>query len=307
MDVTSMKALVRSIPPQLNLGNLTPGQLAVVGYLARYTGNTYNLYKHWLSRWIDWCEQQHVDILDVQRAHVEFYVRWLTESGLKASTVGGAMTPVRGFYRMTCIDGIITRDPSAYIRLPKVIHTKRLPLEREEIQRWLLIAKNISPRHWAASQLACIMRLRISEITSLNCDSYDEVQQGFHMLTYVGKGNKPIQKPLPYMVLMALEAVRDGRTTGPLITTKNGSRMTRGAATGLFATMSRRFGATRTLNSHYMGANAITQGFQSGLTPYEVQKFAEHEDLRTTQKHYDLNVMQAARHPVHMIAARLAV
>ena len=51
---------------------LAPAQLAVVSYLARYSGHTHHLYAYQLRRWFAWCEGNGLDALTcVQRAHVE--------------------------------------------------------------------------------------------------------------------------------------------------------------------------------------------------------------------------------------------
>jgi len=36
--------------------SMTPGQLAAVSYLARYSGHTHRLYAYQLRRWFGWCE-----------------------------------------------------------------------------------------------------------------------------------------------------------------------------------------------------------------------------------------------------------
>lgn len=69
---------------------LTPAQLAAVSYLARYTGHTHALYAYQLRRWCTWCDTNTLDpLFDIQRAHVELYVRHLHDSGLRDSSIPG--------------------------------------------------------------------------------------------------------------------------------------------------------------------------------------------------------------------------
>jgi site-specific recombinase XerD len=100
---------------------MSPGQLAAVSYLARYSGHTHALYAHQLRRRFGWCEINGLDpLVGIQRAHVELYVRHLGEVGLTASSVNTSMHAVRGFFRFAHIDGLIAGDPAVYARLPKI-------------------------------------------------------------------------------------------------------------------------------------------------------------------------------------------
>ena len=97
---------------------MSPAQLAAVSYLARYSGQTHALYTYQLRRWFAWCETNAVDpLVGVQRAHVELYIRHLSDSGLVDSTVVTMMHGVRGFFRFAHIDGLIASDPAVYARL----------------------------------------------------------------------------------------------------------------------------------------------------------------------------------------------
>jgi len=101
--------------------SMTPTQLAAVSCLARYTGHTHSLYAYHLRRWFAWCETNAVDpLVGIQRAHIELYIRHLTEGGLRVSSVNTIMHGVRGFFRFAHIDGLITADPAVHARLPRI-------------------------------------------------------------------------------------------------------------------------------------------------------------------------------------------
>ncbi|WGY00854.1 hypothetical protein QI633_20225 [Nocardioides sp. QY071] len=79
-------------PMPFQPANMTPAQLAAVSFLARYSGPTHHLYAYQLRRWFAWCETNRIDaLIGVERAHVELYIRSLTESGLMASSVVALM------------------------------------------------------------------------------------------------------------------------------------------------------------------------------------------------------------------------
>lgn len=71
--------------------DLDPGhQLAhraIAGYLAGYSGATLGAYRLDLRQWVAWLDGNGVDILSVQRDHIELYGRWSEGHGLARSTI----------------------------------------------------------------------------------------------------------------------------------------------------------------------------------------------------------------------------
>lgn len=288
-------------------------QLAYAGYLGRYHGATLQVYEYYLKTYFDWCTSHSLHPLDdVTRAHVEFYVRHLLEErGMKASTVNTAMTPVKGFYDFAVWDEHITRDPARRVALPKARYEKSKPLTRRELDLFLEIAKESSPRHWALVALLTSMALRISEATHLRIENYRGLDAGLPTLTYLEKGGNMRETPIPLPLLAPIEAVRAGRTEGPMIPARDGvTPLTRGGASGLVETVNRRAqkeGLKRHVNPHLLRKMAITTALESNMPIRDVQEFARHADPRTTSRHYDLGRANHHRHPVHQIASQLAV
>ena len=147
-------------------GSMTPGQLAAVSYLARYSGHTHNLYAYQLRRCFDWCETNALDpLVGIQRAHVELYIRHLGRCGLMESSTNTMMHGVRGFFRFAHIDGLIPSDPAVYARLPQVHQdeSRTQGLDRLELIRFLQVAQTLSVHHGALAYLLGIKALRASE------------------------------------------------------------------------------------------------------------------------------------------------
>jgi hypothetical protein len=148
---------------------MTPAQLAAVSYLARYSGHTHALYAYQLRRWFGWCESNGLDALvGVQRAHVELYIRYLRDCGLRDSSICTMMHGVRGFFRFAHIDGCIPADPAVYVRLPKIHadETRTQGLDRLELIRFLQVAQTISVHHGALVDLLGINALRVGQNSS---------------------------------------------------------------------------------------------------------------------------------------------
>src|SRR4051794_21904485 len=89
-------------------------------YLLPYQAATLVGYARGLELWFDWCASQHLHPLEVRRADVERYVRHLVTSGRMPATVRYRVAPVRGFYRLAYLEGVMPRDPGVMARLPHV-------------------------------------------------------------------------------------------------------------------------------------------------------------------------------------------
>jgi integrase/recombinase XerD len=92
-----------------------------------------------------------LDMVGIQRAHVELYIRGFGEAGLMASSTNTMMHGVRGFFRFAHIDGLIPADPAVYARLPKVHcdESRTQGLDRLELIRFLQVAQTITVHHGA--------------------------------------------------------------------------------------------------------------------------------------------------------------
>lgn len=292
-------------------GSIDVLQMAYAGYLGRFHGNTFRQYEYQLGRYFKWCFANDLHPLyDVKRAHVEFYVRHLTESGLKASTINTSMAPVKGFYDFALWDEYIERDPARRVALPKYSYKKVPIVAPRELQLFLETAKETGPRHWAMVTLLHSMGMRISEVAGLRIEGYTGYDEGAPRITFIEKGGNERTTPVPMPVLRVLELVRDGRDEGPMIPRRDGGQLSRSAATGLVETVNRRAakrGLKRHVNPHLLRKMAVTEALEMNMSIRDVQEFARHADPRTTSRHYDLGRANDYRHPVHQVAARLAV
>lgn len=288
-------------------GDLSPLHQAVFGYLARYDGNTRDLYERHLNYWITWCAQHGLDPMTVKRTHVELYVRHRTEVGNKASSVHTSMTPVKGMYQMAFLDGVLPTDPAAHIRLPKVQRPRqRVALDRGEMIRMLMASRDISPRHWALITLLGVMGMRVSEAIAVTASSFTEVRSGYQMLNWTAKGSKPRSLPLPASALRALEAAAAASPSDLVVPKLDGGLMNRHSAAGMVNAVVRRAGLGRPVNPHLLRGSAITHLLDAGVEIRDVANFSGHEDVRTLRRHYDLTQDNPDRSAVHILAARLA-
>lgn len=288
---------------------MTPAQQAAVSYLARYRGHTHELYTYQLRRWFEWCETNAIDpLVDVQRAHVELYIRHLGECGLMDSSVTTMMHGVRGFFRFAHIDGLIAADPAVYARLPRLHRdeSRTQGLDRLELIRFLQVAPTITVHHGALAYLLGINALRASEAAAVRIEDYTSTLRGHRVLRLIGKGNKPATMPITVPVLRVLEACRGERTEGPLILRPTTRKpIDRRDCYRMVVRIAKVAGIPRHISPHSLRHAAITNALDAGVPLRDAQILARHADPRTTE-HYDRARGNLDRHGVHFLTAYVA-
>src|SRR6266496_641139 len=171
-------------------------RLALVGFLAGYSGPTRDSYRADLRLLTVWLTERQVRLLDVQRTHIELYGRWLEDQGRARATVGRRLSTLAGFYRYCEQGQILARSPAAHVRRPKQDYESRtLGLDRNELGAFLVAAGLSSNRDHALASLLALNGLRISEALGADIDRLD-VERGHRTLRVVRKGGKHITVPL---------------------------------------------------------------------------------------------------------------
>ena len=92
---------------------------AVAAYLGRYRGESRVHTGSDLKAFLAWCAGQGLDPLELGRAAIERYVRWLQEVRCYQPSTVSRRLPV-GFYRVCVIDQILAHSPADYVRRPPV-------------------------------------------------------------------------------------------------------------------------------------------------------------------------------------------
>lgn len=295
---------VIATPLTSNLNQLTMQQRIFFGYLSDYQGGTRKIYEYHLNKFFDWCYSLQIDVLTAERTHMSMYVRYLSEvCGLRASTVNTAITPVKGFYKWAFVEGHIDRDPIVHVRLPKSDYQQKYPLERDDLRRFRRAAREIGGRHWAMGELLAVHALRISEACSVLIENCQDTERNHRVMRLRRKGGKWKSIPMPITVQMAIDDAAGDRLRGPIITRRDGQPISRSGGTGLVMTICRHAGIGK-VNPHLIRGSVVTDTVErEGLR--EGQRLADHEDPRTTSRHYDLSKSNHDTHPAHIVSARL--
>lgn len=94
--------------------------LAVAGFLAGYCRSTRTSYATDLRLFATWCHERELTMLNVRRAHLELFGRWMEENGRMPSTVGRRLSTLASFYRYCEQEQLLERNPALNVRRPKV-------------------------------------------------------------------------------------------------------------------------------------------------------------------------------------------
>lgn len=290
-------------------GSMTPAQQAAVSFLARYTGRTYEAYSSQLRAWFTWCTMGDLDpLVGIERAHVELFIRSMSDRGLMASTINTNMHAVKGFFRFAHIDGQIPSDPAVYARLPKVHsdESRTNGLDRLELIRFIQVAQTLGTHYGALGYLLGILALRASEAAAVKIEDFQETLRGHRVLHLIGKGNKPATMPVTVPVLRSLQACQGERTEGPLLLRPlSGKPTDRRDIYRMVQRIAKASNIEHHISPHSLRHAAITNALDAGVPLRDAQIFARHADPRTTE-HYDRARGNLDRHAVHFLTAYIA-
>jgi site-specific recombinase XerD len=278
-------------------------RLAMAGYLARFSGQCRRHTESDLRCFVHWCLEAGFDPLTATRAHIELFLRWMQEvRGYAASTVSRRLSVVAGFYRTCVIDGILERSPAEHVRRPNVpAQSPTLGLTHLQFEAMLAAARDsANANDFALVCLLGLLGLRIFEATGLDIADIGE-EHGHRVLRVVGKGHKIVLVPMPPAVARAVD-----RTAGPLLRTRDGTRMDRHCATRRLKQLQQEAGVRiARMHPHMLRHTFVTTMLDAGVDLRDTQIAARHADPRTTMR-YDRARNNLDRHPNYILAAYMS-
>jgi integrase/recombinase XerD len=150
-----------------------------------------------------------------------------------------------------------------------------------------------------------LLGLRIFEATGADLEHHGEVH-GHRVLRVHGKGDKAVLVPLPPAVARAIDRATTGRTTGPILVSRRGTRMDRHAATRRLHRLAETAGVRLPrMHPHMLRHTFVTTMLDAGVDRRDVQIAARHADPRTTIR-YERARQNLDRHPNYFLAAYMA-
>ena len=283
-----------------------PWGRAVDRWLARYRPTTAAAYRHRIDRWTAWCSVEGIDPWDARRGDIEGHLADLTRASLAEATVALAYDAVASCYRHLFEDELLDRDPAARVRRP-VIHRegqRRTYLTPLEYAAFLTTARTMGPDAHAVAAIGGMMGLRSAEMCGLDVDDV-ATTAGYQVLRFIGKGGKPAAPPMPIPVLRPVLELLADRTSGPLLRTQAGTRLTGRSLHHLVGRIAHRAGIGHPISPHGLRRTFATAGFAKGVSLRDMQLGLRHARPETAAL-YDMDRSNLDRHASHEIAAFLA-
>jgi site-specific recombinase XerD len=280
-------------------------QVALAGFLAGYSGNTRLAYQQDLRQFASWCHSQDLELLAARRIHVELFARWLEHRGAARATIGRRLSTVTGFYRYCVEEELLTRNPTANIRRPRLRQESTMNgLDRNELGAFLVQAGLSGARDHALACLLALNGLRVS--AALNTDVDDiGLERGHHTLRVRRKGGKTVTIPLAPRTARTVYLAVGERSEGPIFITNTGERMNRHQAARVVRRLARHGGIDKKISPHSLRHSFITAALDAGVPLRDVQEAASHSDPRTTMR-YDRARRSLDRHATCIVATFVA-
>jgi integrase/recombinase XerD len=280
-------------------------QIALGGFLAGYSNNTFLAYQQDLRQFVSWCSNQDLELFTVKRTHIELFARWLEHRGAARATIGRRLSTVTGFYRYCAEEGFVDRNPAANVRRPRQRQESTMSgLDRNELGAFLVQAGLSGARDHALACLLALNGLRVSEAIGTDVDDLG-LERRHHTLRIVRKGGNTVIVPMaPRTARMVYLAVGE-RVEGAIFVTGSGERMNRHQAARVVRRLARHAGIDKTISPHSLRHSFITAALDAGVPLRDVQEAASHADPRTTMQ-YDRARRSLDRHATYIVATFVA-
>ncbi len=301
--MTTVQTITEVLTQEEAFNRPSPADLAVAAFLARYSGRTFEAYRHDLRTYFQWASDAGLEVFSATRGHIELYRATLEERGLAASTIDRRLSTVCGFYRFAHIDGRIGSNPAQYVRRPRIFANEVRGMDRGELGAFLFAAERFDRAHAALAVLLGLNGLRVSEACATNVEDLG-MECGHRTLRIIGKGNKPAVIPLVPRTARTIDLAVGERSEGPILYRQDGNRLDRRTAHRWVGAIGKRAGLGL-VHPHMLRSAFIMASLDAGVPLRDVQLAARREDPRTTTI-YDRRRANFDRHAAYVVVAFVA-
>jgi integrase/recombinase XerD len=269
-----------------------PELVAFIAYLIndrRLAPHSVSAYRYAVLAYMDYLHTIHIESTQATRDTVLAYLDHRKHRGLQSVSIFQATIALRHLYRFQLQQGEIAADPTAGIRLPRLVNKLPQPLTLGEMDR--LLAAPCSPRYRdvrnkTIMELLYATGLRISEVIGLQTSQVD-IEAGY--LRVCGKGGRERIVPFGAHAREALDRYRTLRTAKfpaapeTLFLTIHGDPITRGSVWSQLKYYAKRAGITRTVSPHVLRHSFATHLLSGGADLRSIQEMLGHKRIATTQ------------------------
>ena len=235
-------------------------------------------------------------------------------SGLSASSIKLIVVALKIFFRFLTGKGIIERDPTEALALPRI--ERYLPETLNELQVEQLLEKIDTKalhglRDRAMMELLYASGLRISELANARLEDFNFEQR---IVRATGKGNKTRLVPVGRKACEALAAYLSAerpklvkpRTSSEIFLSERGTKLTTARIWQIVKKHAKRAGLEKNVYPHLLRHSFATHLLSNGADLRIIQEMLGHADISTTQvyTHVDQQRLKAVHRQFHPLTNR---
>tara|TARA_B100001093_G_C26853499_1_gene1026234 strand:- start:1578 stop:2483 length:906 start_codon:yes stop_codon:yes gene_type:complete len=269
------------------------------------SSNSIIAYQNDVEKLASYCQEQKINIKEVEYTHLKSFVTELYDLGLSARSQARIISGIKQFFSYLLLENLITQDPSSLLEQPKL--GRKLPevLSIEEVDL-LIGAVNLNShegsRNRAMLEVLYSCGLRVSELVNLKFTDlfYDE---GF--VRVIGKGNKERLVPLSESVGVEISTyqekmrskldVKDGHENF-IFLNRRGRQLTRVMVFIIIKDLAAKINLTKSISPHTFRHSFATHLIEGGANLRAIQEMLGHESIITTEiyTHLDQSFLKEA-------------
>lgn len=248
--------------------------------------NTIDAYRRDLSAFLELCAGLEVDdLVQIERTHVNSYIRDLREKEYSATSVMRKIASLRGFFKWLCANEICEKNPTVTLEQPKV--PKRLPKIMSVVEIEDVLRADLTKIERLIVELLYGCGLRVSELVDLKTNGLD---LGASYLRCSGKGSKERLVPLGTKAKEALVGYFEARDflvkkynldTKNLLIADSGRFLTRQDIYNFIHEQGKKI--HKNISPHTLRHSFATHLLENGADLRIVQELLGHSDVSTTQ------------------------
>jgi integrase/recombinase XerD len=287
---------------------------AFIRYLAVERGLSENYQlstRRSLTEFASWCRRR-CDLhhsRDITIDQITDYLAERKRSGLAASSIKLIVVALKIFFRFLLAKGVVTRDPSDTLSLPRI--ERYLPETLNEMQIGQLLEAidtklPLGLRDRAIIELLYASGLRISELAMARLENFNSEER---ILRVTGKGNKTRLVPVGRKACEAVAAyllserpkfVRQ-RSGSEIFLSARGSKLTTARIWQIVKKHAKRSSIEANIYPHLLRHSFATHLLSNGADLRIIQEMLGHADISTTQvyTHVDQQRLKAVHRKFH--------
>lgn len=238
-------------------------------------------------------------LLELQSVSVEqlkAYIEYLESNHSAAASISRNIASIKAFFHYLMKEGIISQDPSAMLKSPKI--EKKIPdiLTTQEVVKLLEQPKGDAPkeiRDKAMLELLYATGIRVTELITLKTENVN-LAMGYITCKDASKeriipfGHAAKAALLTYLE-KAREAMVEDKNADVLFVNCSGQPMSRQGFWKLIKFYAKRAGITSDITPHTLRHSFAAHLVENGADLRSVQEMLGHSDISTTQIYANMN------------------